>query len=57
MQVKNSLAGLLLGIATGAIGVILIQRLQQVLREEDVEGLRERLADQLSSLEQGLVGS
>ena len=56
MKVKNSLAGLFLGIVTGAVGVLLIQRLQQVLREEDVDGLRDRLSDQLANLEEGLVG-
>ncbi len=57
MSVKNSLTGLMLGIVTGAIGVILLQRLQQVLRDEDVDGLRDRLADQLSDLEDGLLGA
>ncbi|MGV3615006.1 MAG: hypothetical protein ACO1SV_06690 [Fimbriimonas sp.] len=43
---------LVLGIAMGAIGVLLLQRLREVVREEDPEALADRLAQQLQLLEE-----
>ena len=41
-----------LGIATGALGVLLYRRLREVVEEEDPEALADRLAEQLHILEE-----
>lgn len=43
---------LVLGIAVGALGLALYQRLRQVVAEEDPEVLADRLAQQLQVLEE-----
>ncbi len=42
---------LVLGIAMGALGVLLYQRLRERIEEEDPNVLADRLADQLRALE------
>lgn len=43
---------LILGIAVGALGIVLYQRLRQVVEQEDPEVLADRLAQQLHLLEE-----
>jgi hypothetical protein len=41
----------LLGIAVGALGIVLYTRLRQVVEQEDPEVLVDRLSEQLEALE------
>lgn len=47
----RSVFAFVMGIGVGALGVVLVQRLRDVVFEEDAEDLIEKLSEQLDRLE------
>ena len=45
-----------LGVAVGVLSVIVVDRARKMIREEDVEALRERISEGLASLEGTVSG-
>ena len=45
-----------LGVAVGVLAVVLVDRARKMIREEDVEALKERISDGLKSLEGTVTG-
>jgi hypothetical protein len=51
VAVNRTSATLLLGIAIGAVGVLLLERFKEVLHEEDPDDLADRLVKNIQALE------
>lgn len=45
----------MLGVGVGALAVLLAARIREAVREEDVEELKDRISDNLKSLEDRLA--
>jgi len=54
---RTVLAGLLVAVAAGAVGVAVVVRVRRARVEEDIDALRERLMAQLTGLEDRLLPS
>ena len=45
-----------MGIAVGVLAVVVVDRARKMIREEDVDALKDRIADGLKSLESTVSG-
>lgn len=54
---RTVLAGILVALVAGAVGVAVVTRVQKVRAEEDINALTDRLESQLTGLEDQLAPS